>query len=221
MANTGKYSFWFLILAMMGVVGFLTGVAINDHILRMIFKPLPVLALLFLLKSDTKFKKLIYSGFIFSLAGDILLETADNLFVFGLLSFLVAHIFYIIAFLKRKTVNAIGAAVLLFIFGSGYYYFLFPGLEKMAIPVLVYIIVILVMVWSSFAQRKFDRYARFATWGALFFLFSDGLIAYTRFHEPVEYSRYVIILTYWMAQYLIFFSASKEKDPSIKTERPF
>jgi uncharacterized membrane protein YhhN len=221
MNYTGKHSFWLFALALTGVAGFLTGIAIDDYTLRMITKPLPVLSLLFLLKPDSKFRKLIYIGFLFSLAGDILLETADSLFVFGLGSFLVAHIFYIMAFWKRKTVNAAGTAFLLFIFGSGYYYFLFPDLQQMAIPVLVYIIVILIMVWSSFAQRKYDRHARFAAWGALFFMFSDSLIAYTKFHAPVEYSRYVIIITYWLAQYLIFYSALKEKDFPAEAEKPF
>jgi uncharacterized membrane protein YhhN len=221
MNYTGKHSFWLFALALTGVAGFLTGIAIDDYTLRMITKPLPVLSLLFLLKPDSKFRKLIYIGFLFSLAGDILLETADSLFVFGLGSFLVAHIFYIMAFWKRKTVNAAGTAFLLFIFGSGYYYFLFPDLQQMAIPVLVYIIVILIMVWSSFVQRKYDRHARFAAWGALFFMFSDSLIAYTKFHAPVEYSRYVIIITYWLAQYLIFYSALKEKDFPTEAEKPF
>jgi len=213
----GKTRLWiFYGLALAGVAGFLTGIATDHHWIRMISKPLPVLSLLFLLPSNTPFRKKIFAGLSFSLLGDVLLETTDQLFVFGLLSFLVAHLFYIMAFYKRKTVNAYGIAVFLLLFGMSYYLFLFSKLGEMALPVLVYLIVILFMVWSSFSQRQFDRNAKFAAWGALFFMFSDSLIAYTKFYEPVEYSRYVIILTYWLAQYLIFLTAIKEKDPSVE-----
>ena len=198
-------------VAILGVLGFLYGVATDNHLVRMISKPLPVAVLLVLLKPDTRFKRLIYLGFLFSLVGDILLETADSLFVFGLVSFLTAHVFYISAFLKRKKDNALITAGVLVLFGGIYYWFLHPGLGEMAIPVLVYIAVILTMVWSSFAQRNHDAYAGYAVAGALFFMLSDSLIAYTKFYASLEYSRYVIILTYWLAQYLIFFTAMHEK----------
>ncbi len=197
------------VIAVTGVIGFIAGIAFDNHILRMITKPLPVLVLLFLLKPDTLFKKLIFTGFILSLIGDILLETGENLFVYGLSAFLTAHIFYISAFLRRKQSRAIIPAIFLVIFGGWYYGFLFPGLGEMRLPVLIYILVILTMVWSSFTQYKYNGYSKYATTGALFFMFSDSLIAYTKFHSPIPFSRYIIILTYWIAQYLIYLSTEK------------
>jgi uncharacterized membrane protein YhhN len=211
----------FLVIALTGIAGFLSGVAFDNHTLRMITKPLPVLSLLLMFKPDTKFKKLIFTGFTFSLFGDILLETSEQLFVFGLISFLIAHVFYTIGFLKRKTSNEVFAFIILFIFGFGYYCFLYDGLEKMVIPVLAYFVVILIMVWSAFAQRTFNSYSHYATWGALLFMFSDSIIAFTKFYEPFKYSRYVIILSYWIAQYFIFLSTSTDKQTTsrLKTFR--
>ncbi len=202
---------WILhLLFMAGVVGFLLGINLDIHWLRMVSKPLPVVSLLFMIQPDTSYKKRIFLGFVFSLMGDILLESSAGLFVFGLLSFLVAHLFYISAFVKRKTSNAILPAIVLLLFAGGYYYFLYPGLGEMSIPVLIYIVVITIMVWSAFAQRTYNEFAKFASWGALFFLFSDSLIAYTKFHASIDYSRYLIILTYWLAQYLIYYSTKNE-----------
>ena len=209
MNNTKPLSILFTALFFLGIAGFIAGVAVDNHILRMISKPVPVLVLLLSLKPDTKYKKLIFGGFIFSLLGDILLETAENLFVFGLLSFLIAHIFYITAFLNRRNSKSLITAILLLSFGAGYYYFLFPGLGKMAVPVFIYIVVILTMTWSAFSQYSFNDYSKYAAIGAVFFVFSDSLIAFTKFHSPLPFSRYAIILTYWLAQYLIFYSAKE------------
>ena len=81
----------------------------------------------------------------------------------------------------------------------------------MKLPVLVYIIVITTMLWRAFVQRKNNKYCRFAFYGALFFTFSDTLIAVYRFYNHFSYDRELTILTYWIAQYLIFQSTTYRK----------
>ena len=39
--------------------------------------------------------------------------------------------------------------------------------------------------------------------GAIFFMISDGFIAWTKFIEPVGYGGHIIMSTYILAQYLI------------------
>ena len=201
----------FLALAVFGIIMFFIGLYTDNYLLRMISKPIPLLALLLLLKPDTPYRKAIFTGMVFSVMGDVLLESSPDMFLFGLLSFLTAQIAYIVAFTGRNRQLSLLPAVFLFTFGAVYYWFLFPGLEDMGVPVLVYLIVILTMAWRAFAQRKSDKYAVFALAGSLFFVFSDSMIALDRFHTPVSWSRWVIIATYWTAQYLIFISARDRK----------
>ncbi len=197
-----------------GVMLFLTGIFIEDHNLRMAGKPLPVIALLFMLKPDTPFRKNIFIAFVFSLIGDVLLEMSAGFFVFGLLSFLAAHLFFIMAFFRRKIEKAFFPAIMLSAFSAIYYLFLYPYLGDMAVPVFIYISVITFMVWCAAAQRKFNSLAKYATLGALFFMLSDSLLAFTKFYHPISYSGYFTILTYWTAQYLIFYSTQDIKQAS-------
>ena len=144
--------------------------------------------------------------------GDILLEASPNFFAFGLVAFLIAQINYIIAFLRRDKSLSLVTAALLLIFGTGLYWFLYPNLNEMAITVLLYISVILTMVWRAFAQRKFNKFAIYALVGSLFFVFSDSLIALNKFYATLPYSRGVIMITYWTAQFLIFNSVLKSTE---------
>ncbi len=196
-----------LTTAFLGLILFFTGLYTDNYILRMISKPIPLLALMLLLKPDTPYRKAIFTGLVFSVMGDVLLESSPDMFLFGLLSFLSAQIAYIVAFTRRNRRLSLLPALFLFAFGAGYYWFLFPGLENMAIPVLVYLIVILTMAWRAIAQRKYDKYAVYALAGSLFFVFSDSMIALDKFHTSIAGSRWIIMISYWTAQYLIFTSA--------------
>ena len=74
----------------------------DNDILRTIVKPIPLILLLFMIKPNSTYNKLIFIGFIFSLAGDVFLMKVIDQFMFGLIAFLIAHVFYIIAFVKRN-----------------------------------------------------------------------------------------------------------------------
>jgi len=89
---------------------------------------------------------------------------------------------------------------------------MFQELNDMAIPVLIYIIAIVLMSWRAIAQRNFDSYAIYAATGAIFFLISDSLIAINKFYIEIPDTRWLIIVTYWIAQTLIFYSAYKSDD---------
>lgn len=201
-----------LLIGLIAVVLFFIGLYTDNYALRMAAKPIPLLALIVLLKPDSKFKQFIFFGLIFSLFGDVLIESSSDMFVFGLLAFLIGHIAYIIAFSRRNRQGFLFPLVFILAFGVGFYWFLYPGLNEMAIPVLLYILVILMMVWRAIAQRKFNKYAIFAVVGSLFFTFSDSIIAINKFHTAVPYARWIIMFSYWTAQSLIFYSAYKSVD---------
>ncbi len=201
-----------LSIALISAILFVIGFATDDLILRLITKPIPVVIFALLLPRKTKFQKLIFYGFLFSIAGDILLELPYDLFMFGLLAFLLAHVSYILSFLERSKSLEIEAFIILLIIGAGILYFIFPGLGNMKIAVIIYMLVILTMVWRAFAQRKADKYAIVAFWGAVFFLFSDTNIAIDKFFSHQLWERYVIIISYWIGQYLIFTGATKSTE---------
>ncbi len=182
---------------------FLLATVLDNDILRSLTKPLPLIALLLAVKPKERYAKLIFVGFIFSLAGDIfLLKTVDE-FIFGLSAFLIAHIFYIFAFVQRNKDLKIISALPFYIAAAllGLFFAQYTG--DMTIPVLIYITVIVTMAWRAYVQKTYSKIAVYAFWGAVLFVLSDTNIAFTRFYADYKYSSIITMVLYWTAQFYI------------------
>ncbi len=196
------------VLYILAAAVFCFAVFIDNDILRAITKPLPLIILLFMIKPDSSYNKLIFIGFIFSLFGDIFLMKVIDKFMFGLIAFLIAHIFYIIAFVKRNKQLKILSSVPFYLIAGILAVFFAQYTANMTIPVIVYITVIITMAWRAFLQKNYSVTSKFAWFGALLFVFSDTNIAFTKFYADYEFSKIVTIVLYWSAQYLIAKSVS-------------
>ena len=155
------------------------------------------------------YKMLILGGLVFSLLGDVALIVPEKWFTAGLVAFLTAHVFYILAFKPGPGHRASTAIFLPFIlYGLLMFFLLAPRLGKMKMPVLVYIGVITAM--AGFAAGRFvdlggtPRLLAFA--GAILFLISDSVLAYDRFARKIPRAQFFILGTYFPAQLLIALS---------------
>ena len=149
------------------------------------------------------------SALFFSFWGDVLLLFKNQFFVYGLASFLLAHILYIkiaTSFIKKVSLQKVVLACLPFVvFLFSFLYLLNDNLGEMKIPVIFYGVVI-----SSFGALSFLNYMQEKntanSWlflGTIIFIISDSLIALNKFYEPKEFYAISIMLTYIVAQYLI------------------
>ncbi|TYP99384.1 putative membrane protein YhhN [Tenacibaculum adriaticum] len=185
-------------------------VAVNSQPLEMIFKPLlmTVLAVVYLF-SVKKPSFWFLSALFFSFWGDVFLLFKDDFFVFGLASFLFAHILYIkitTNFLKKESFAKVAVASAPFVvYLLALLLLINDNLGDMLIPVTVYGITI-----SSFGAVTLLNYISHKStanlWlflGAVIFITSDSLIAINRFYEPKEIYGVIIMVTYIAAQYLI------------------
>ena len=183
-----------------------------------ILKPLTVLLIISLAHHRALHPGAIYSGAILaglaaSLVGDVFLMLPKDYFLAGLVSFLCAHLFYIMAFTSGGISGgiypkSIVALVLLVLYGAGLYSFLYNRLGPLRIPVAVYVIVILVMVWlaiSGWLQGVNPR-SGFAAAGALAFMLSDSILAVDRFGQGTAYEKAIVMASYFTAQTLIALS---------------
>ncbi len=157
-----------------------------------------------------RYKKLIITGLAVSLVGDILLMAPQDLFVPGLVVFLIAQIIYTLAFIQCGGFYRSFWGVLPFaVFAIIVFYFMASDLGEMTIPVFLYLIVIMVMIWQAlgqYVQTKETR-ALAALVGAAFFVISDTVLAVNRFSVPVEMAPLIVLGTYFLAQWLIALSA--------------
>jgi len=188
-----------------------------------ICKPLfmPVLLALFWLnnKDNMPTEKLFFSlALVFSLAGDVLLMLRnDNLFVFGLASFLVAHLCFIASFygrIKGRNIPLATVAVSLLPFAAfvgGFLWVLIPNLQANALtkplvlPIAVYACVIGTMGFTALLRKGgvSPQGFTFVMVGALVFMLSDSCIAINRFISPLPQPTFLIMATYGIAQYML------------------
>ena len=144
----------------------------------------------------------------FSAAGDAV--GARGLFIPQMAFFALAHVAYVCWFLPRARhrLRAVSLAVtvplLVFLFAAIVPEAPFPA-ER--IGVAVYGLVIAAMLYSAL-QYDGACAAGFRC-AALLFVFSDAVIAWNRFIGPVPARTWIVMTTYYLAQYLFFRFAFK------------
>jgi uncharacterized membrane protein YhhN len=179
-----------------------------------IFKPLTTfLIILVALVARTPvpaaYKMFVLAGLACSLAGDICLMFPERWFRAGLVSFLAAHAFYILAF-KPAPGRPVSAGLLLpfMIYGLLMFRTLAPALGNLKLPVLIYIAAITVMAWLAANRFVYAGGTQplLAFAGAVLFLASDSVLAYDRFARKIGPAQAIILGTYFPAQLLIALS---------------
>ena len=181
-------------------------------------KPAVMLALLtWLWTNDGFVGSLIWFslGLIFSLAGDVFLMLPREQFIAGLVSFLLAHVAYIIGFsLTPPPINLPGLILALVILLTAFQIFrrIAAGLDstnnsELKLPVLVYTIVISLMLLSAlftFLRPEWSFLPSIiVSFGALLFLLSDTFLAWNKFVTPLRFGNLLVIINYHIGQMLI------------------
>ncbi len=216
------------ILFVIGVIfalSFIAGELTDNYPLRLATKTIPVLLMaLYLVMQPNKgrFQWLIIIGLLLGASGDFFLEFSPDTFLIGLVSFLIGHIFYILAFLSDCRRPAWGVAIFAYLYGVAIYSFLDMGdMGDMALPVLLYILVIATMLWRAAARFHApgvnQKSAKAGLLGSLFFVGSDSLLAITLFVYALPYAGIVIIIAYWLGQLGITLAASYQQHASMSS----
>lgn len=143
--------------------------------------------------------------------------------------FAVGHIFYIWFFVSRYlakvehdrkfSTRAKEYLAMLVICVAGLLAFAFTlivpnaphGIERIGCS--IYAVLISLMLFSALLQRS-SLYAI----GAVLFVFSDFILAWHRFVEPVPYRNYFVLITYFLAQWCLFVRSTSYRITSL---RPF
>jgi len=182
-----------------------------------VFKPLTMVLILLVAIQAGKptgsfYQGAIIAGLVCSLAGDIFLMLPSDRFVAGLVSFLVAHLFYIAAFTSGTGFGfSPWRLAPLILYGVFMFSVLSPYLGRMKVPVLAYMTVILVMVWQAWERcsQTAQSAALLAFLGAILFLVSDSALAVNRFLVKYRSAQLLALSTYFPAQLLIALSVAQ------------
>ncbi len=202
-------------LVFIAVALLLSAEFINQPWLMYIFKPLAIALIVSISLANWKvhpssFALWISIGLFLSLIGDIVLMFPEPFFIYGLFAFLVAHICYLTAFSRRVKFPARLPVWLLYLtVVSLFYGFLFPTLSSaLRLPVAIYVFFV-----ASMAAQSMGRFlilknhpAGNAALGALFFMLSDALLSFSRFHAPIPAPTFFVLTPYFLGQWLIALS---------------
>ncbi len=153
-----------------------------------------------------RYRRLVLAGIACSLAGDVFLMLPGDLFVPGLVAFLVGHGCFIAALLgdSRFAVPAwpllaclaYGAANLALLWGA--------IAAPLRAPVIVYVAVLCSLGGQALARALRGAVsARLAARGALVFMLSDTLLAWDRFRGPLPLASLWVLATYYLALWWI------------------
>lgn len=204
-----------LTIAVAAAACYLYALASDNALLGLLVKPIPVLALIAWLSTTpaTPYRRWIMLGLAFSVLGDIFLAIPRDLFVFGLAAFLCAHLAYLRGYcILTLRPNYPALAFALMVGGSLFSLLASHGLGPLLIPVAFYALAIGAMLWRALACSGL------AALGACAFVFSDSLIGIDRFVSPFAAAEYLIILCYWLGQWLIAASVIRHSTAQVLTQ---
>ncbi len=211
------------IIASVTFGGLLYAIKTENIRLNFLFKPLT--SLMFVLTAWSAelagdYAPRLFIGFILCLIGDVaLIPKSRTWFSIGLVSFLLAHVAFTFAF---GVVAYFGAwsllvAALNLLIASVFLAWIWPHLGEMRAPVIAYMTVISVMVWSAWAvffTPGLPLTARLlVAVGATSFYFSDMFTARNVFVKFSFGNRAMGLLLYYVGQFLLAFSAPAVSSP--------
>lgn len=188
------------------------------NVLHLIAKPLIVLSLIGHYWNFSTARSMVFViALLFCWAGDVFLlfdGGTSSFFLFGLVSFLIGHVLYILSyryFRWRDTRHAllgtqkVRFALPILLAGTGLVVVLYPSLGDLKIPVMIYALVLTLMVLN--AVFRYGRTSSASFWyafvGAVLFMISDSLLAINKFMNPLPQASLLIMLSYMGAQYFI------------------
>lgn len=215
---------WHWIVAVAGLASVAIAGAVWPELrgLHYAFKPLATLliaAMVWRSPGDKdRYRRAVLTGLLLSTLGDVflmlpLMPQGPDWFVFGLASFLLAHVAYLFAFCGRaKLFTKLWPFALYALVALAVSAVLHPHLpEPLQWPVAIYVLLLSAMAAQAVAvwSRLRDRASAAAAWGGAFFVASDATLALDRFVAPFPEAVVIVLATYWIAQLLIGLSATR------------
>lgn len=195
-----------------------------------VLMPILMLYAFYRIKNSKPLFILLLSALVFSWAGDLLLlfeAKNESFFIFGLGSFLVAHMCYILINTKSRNPNTpvglIPTQQMRYLFiiimaGLAIVYILLPHLGDLKLPVIIYAVVLTYMVISALYRfgRTLSSSFSLVFLGACLFMISDAMLAIDTFVNHFAYAGFWVMLTYTTAQWMLVEGYARHLDATTR-----
>ncbi|WP_314589805.1 lysoplasmalogenase [Paenibacillus terrigena] len=179
-------------------------------IVKLLFKVIPMLLIItyaYMQAPDRKqyYDWMLLTGLFFCMLGDAFIIYE---FIFGLAAFLIGHLFYMTGFFRKWRFSKLHFAAIIPI--GLYAYFMGGEIiqalirdnnKALIVPVLLYITVISLMMWSAIMTGH-----KWAIIGSITFGISDSILSWNMFVTPFASAGTLVMITYYAAQFCIAYS---------------
>ncbi|MFT4939127.1 MAG: putative membrane protein YhhN [Paraglaciecola sp.] len=206
MTNIATLAFWVL------AGSYLVAQAYGNVPYSFVHKALPIFILLLvvLIKLTGPSRILISAALFLSATGDMLLALdLQQGFIYGLLAFTFAHLFYTACFYRwqnwQKNYRWMFAGLAMYL--TVMLYFILPASGQLRMPVVIYMAVIAAMTCSAIMVKTSHRYILL---GAILFVTSDSLLAVNKFLFTLPFENVLIMGSYYAAQYFLIVGCVKK-----------
>ena len=192
---------------------------------EMVVKPLIVPSVILIYLADGPIRsRLLITALALCWAGDLFL-LADDQLIYGLASFLFAHLVFIVVYMQHRDkslgngldrIRKMRMAVPVLLAGTGLAAMLYPAAGDLRIPVMAYAAALTAMVLTAIGRFARTSTASFwrVTCGAVLFMASDSILAINKFLQPVSVAPVLIMSTYCGALYFIAAGLSRHNQYS-------
>jgi uncharacterized membrane protein YhhN len=208
---------FYIIVGLLQVTGILLKIPLLHQSLKMLLMPVLAFYLWNVIEEKSKNNLFLLSilALAFSYSGDIILMIPGNnplFFIGGLVSFLVAHLFYTKLFtslsplrnnvIKKNTIWISGIILFLTLFLS----YLVPKMDtSLKIPVISYALIICTMLLSAINLKESigNGPHHMILVGAILFVLSDSILALNKFDpvfQDINFMHALVMITYISAQ---------------------
>lgn len=225
-----KQALLFSVFYFILVIAVISVKLIGQDDLENFLKPLLMLTLMLWYAVDSKtctvkMSWLFMFALFFSFLGDVFLMPFFDIFILGLVFFLISHILYIWVFfsgsskgiwttLKQSPIFLIGVlsayfGLLLILMPKVY---LLDSLVLMiAIPIYASVLLLMVLSTFTYSRAYFYNYGKLVMLGGLLFLVSDGILAINKFAIEVPYDPIWVMGNYTLAQWMLVYGYIKSQ----------
>lgn len=172
------------------------------------FKILPILILGGIVAANEhigRIKPLLLLALSASMLGDIILLNEDKAAVqLGMLAFSCAHVINIRILWPQWRFTPDMPKLMLTVSGLPFlgYVVLLPNMQELAIPVLLYLCLLLALVCCCLGTTPRQGYL---ITGSLLFVCSDNILGIELFYWPQQQTYLLVMLTYYLAQWFLYF----------------
>ncbi|WBL15751.1 lysoplasmalogenase [Sutcliffiella sp. NC1] len=186
----------------------------ENKIYKFIWKPGTMILIIILAITEsglsTTFSYWVLSALVFSLIGDIFLMLREKWFIHGLVSFLIAHILYIVGFIVSFSFtfsfNIFLLVVALILLAVILYFYLFPNVRKEGGKKLLFAVAFYIIIITTMVSLAIMTGTKILIAAAFLFFVSDAILAVNKFKVRFRLADYFVMSTYFTAQLLFAIS---------------